>query len=260
LIPSATVRRTTVPSSVAKAVIFVVFVLLWQGLSAISPRDILPSPLVVLSALFALLTLRTIPQLPIAVGLTLFEISAAFVVTAALGLSTALAFSASRLLRAAYLPVIILIFAVPHIIILPVFIVVFGLGALSKIAYAVLAAYPVVVIGALSAISRVDRSTVLAARSLGIGGIALLTKVVVPASFSSLAGTLRVAFAVVITTTLVAEMIGSVGGLGFYLTTAYEEFNTPEYLAMALLVMGFAVALNSVASYAEKRARRWRGG
>jgi NitT/TauT family transport system permease protein len=254
-------RRLRLSSpNLAKALILIVIVLLWQLGSDVSPRDILPGPLVVFSALVSLLTLRTIPQLPEAMGLTLFEITAGFLIATILGLSTALLFSTSRLLRGAYLPIVIVIFAVPHIIILPVFIVVFGLGALSKIAYGLLAAYPVIVLGGYSAISRVDRSTVLAARSLGVRGSHLLTKIVLPASVSSVAGTLRVAFAVVIATTIVAEMIGSIGGLGFYLTTAYEEFDTPEYLAMALIIMAFALALNSTASFLESRVRRWRRG
>jgi NitT/TauT family transport system permease protein len=257
--PSGRRLRLSSPT-LAKALILVALVLLWQLVSQVSPRDILPGPLVVFSALVSLLTLKTIPNLPEALGLTLLEISAGFLIATILGLSTALLFSTARLLRGAYLPIIIIIFAVPHIIILPVFIVFFGLGALSKIAYAVLAAYPVIVLGGYGAISRVDRSTILAARSLGVRSRDLLTKIVLPASVSSLVGTLRVAFAVVIATTIVAEMIGSIGGLGFYLTTAYEEFNTPEYLAMALIVMAFALVLNSAASFLESRMRRWRRG
>jgi NitT/TauT family transport system permease protein len=257
--PAARRLRLSSPTLV-KTLILVAFVVLWQLLSEVSPREILPGPLVVLSALVSLLELRTIPGLPHALGLTLLEILAGFLIATTLGLSTALLFSMRRILRGAYLPIVIVIFAIPHIIIFPVFIVIFGLGALSKIAYGVLAAYPVIVLGGYGAISRVDRSTIIAARSLGVSARDLLTKIVIPASVSSLAGTLRVAFAVVIATTIVAEMIGSVDGLGYYLTTAYEEFNTPEYLAMALVVMVFATGLNSVASLLESRMKRWRRG
>ena len=58
-------RRLRLSSpNLAKALILIVIVLLWQLGSDVSPRDILPGPLVVFSALVSLLTLRTIPQLP----------------------------------------------------------------------------------------------------------------------------------------------------------------------------------------------------
>ncbi len=129
-----------------------------------------------------------------------------------------------------------------------------------KIAYGLLAAYPVIVFGGYAAITRIDRATVLSARSLGVTGLSLMAKVVIPASFSSLLGVLRVGLGVVVVTTIVAEMIGSLGGLGFYLRTAYEEFETPEYLAMVLVIMGLALALNFGAYLLELRVRRWRRG
>lgn len=241
----------------AKLAILIGLVVIWQGLSEVSPRDILPSPAVTLSAFVSLVTLRSVPSLPQALGLTLAEILGAFALAAVLGVSTAVLFSSSSLLRAAFTPMVIALFAIPHIIVFPLFIVAFGLGALSKVAYGFLAAYPVVVLGGYAAISRVDRATVLSARSLGVRGATLLTRVVVPASFSSIVGTLRVAFGVTIVTTIVAEMIGSVGGLGYDLRNAYQSFETPDYLAMAIAIMVLALLLNFGAFLLESRVKRW---
>ena len=250
-------RRLLRSPTLAKIVAVTAVISIWQVVGTTVPRVILPTFSEVVSAFYRLLTLQTIPQLPNAVGITLFEILASFAIAASLGVFTAFVLSSNRTLNGAILPLVVVIFAVPHIIFFPVTVVLFGLGSLSKIAYGVLAGFPVITLGATAAISRIDRSTVDVARSLGAGSRALLIKVVVPGSISSIATTLRVGFGVVLITTIVAEMLGSLSGLGYYLREEFEFFHTPDYFAMVALVMVVAVCLNQTASYFEQSVRKW---
>ncbi len=245
-------------ASLGKAAVLVAVLVAWQFLAGETQRYILPSPGAVAFALYKMLTLQTLPKLPEALGLTLFEISAAFVMAASLGVAVALLLSYNKMLRTAYVPIVLLIFTIPHIILLPVAFVVFGLGSLSKIAYAALAGFPVITFGVMTAISQVSRSTVDVARSMGARSYSLFTKVILPASISNLVATLRIGLGLIIITTIVAEMVGSLDGLGYYLRTEAENFQTPQYLALALIVMGFALGLNFSASVAEGWVRKRR--
>jgi len=210
-----------------------------------------------MAAFYRLVTLQTIPTLPWAFLVTLSEILLAFGIATCLGIALALALESNKVLKGAFLPAVTALFSVPHVILFPLTIVLFGLGIYSKVAYGVLAGFPVITLGVLAAFAQVSRSTLDVGRSMGARGTALFTKIVLPASLSSIAGTLRVGFGLVVVATVVGEMLGSLDGLGFYLRTEFEIFKTADYLAVVILVIVLVLGLNAAASYAEKRAKKW---
>src|SRR5215471_6840819 len=66
---------------------------------------------------------------PAALQLTLFELTVAFVLAVAIGLQP--------LVRRSFFPIVLLLYGMPQVTILPLFILFFGIGAASKIAFGV---------------------------------------------------------------------------------------------------------------------------
>src|ERR1700685_2696630 len=75
--------------------------------------------------------------LPAALRLTFFELSIAFVISIAIGLSVGLAVGLNRFAHRSLMPIILLLYGTPQITILPLFILYFGIGPASKIAFGV---------------------------------------------------------------------------------------------------------------------------
>src|SRR5260370_28291242 len=74
---------------------------------------------------------------PAALQLTLFELAVAFVLAVAIGLALGLAIGLKPLLRHSFFPIVLFLYGMPQVTILPLFILLFGLGAASKIAFGV---------------------------------------------------------------------------------------------------------------------------
>ncbi|MCL4518747.1 MAG: ABC transporter permease subunit [Thaumarchaeota archaeon] len=244
-------------SAIARFGVLVIIVVVWQVGSMFTSKIILPSIFEVANALYAIVTLKTFPALLNEIAITLYEIGFGFIFAAVSGLTLSFIFSFNKLVREAYLPFVVIIWAIPHIIFYPVMIVIFGLGSLSKIAYVFLATFPVITLGAMTSISKVDKVILTSARSLGASSSATLFKVIFPASISSIVSVLRVGFGLAIITAIVAEMLGSLHGIGILLNTTSQTLKTSEYFALVLLVMGTAYGLNLAASLVERRVKAW---
>src|SRR5215831_693486 len=83
---------------------------------------------------------------PAALQLTLFELTVAFMLAVAIGLALGLAIGLQPLVRRSFFPIVLLLYGTPQVTILPLFILFFGIGAASKIAFGVThGVFPVIV-------------------------------------------------------------------------------------------------------------------
>ncbi len=74
---------------------------------------------------------------PAALRLTFFELAVAFAIAVVIGLVAGLAIGLQPFARRSMMPIILLLYGLPQITILPLFILYFGIGAASKIAFGV---------------------------------------------------------------------------------------------------------------------------
>ena len=74
---------------------------------------------------------------PAALRLTLFELAVAFAIAVVIGLTVGLAVGLRPFARRSLMPIILLLYGLPQITILPLFILYFGIGPASKIAFGV---------------------------------------------------------------------------------------------------------------------------
>ena len=97
-------------------------------------RDFVSPPSVVVLSLGNLLGT---PGVPAALWLTLYEIAIAFVLSVIVGAGAGLAVGLNRFAHQSFMPIVLLLYGLPQITILPIFVLVFGIGAASKIAFGV---------------------------------------------------------------------------------------------------------------------------
>ena len=141
---------------------------------------------------------------------------------------------------------------------LPVFVLVLGIGETSKISLVLYAAVFPVVLGTIAGVRGVDPLLVKAARSMGFGHVALFAKVVLPGAVPSVFTGIRQAAAASILVLIAAEMVGARAGLGYLITAAQSSFAIPDMYVgvLAIAVVGFLV--NAALTALERRASRWR--
>jgi osmoprotectant transport system permease protein len=126
-----------------------------------------------------------------------------------------------------------------------------GIGLTAPMISFVILAIPSVLAGAYAGFEAVDRSTVDAARAVGMTEWQIVTRVEVPLGLPLLIGGIRSAVLQVVATATLATIVGS-GGLGSYIITGLRANDYGTMLAGSILVIALAVALEVVFSVVQR--------
>ncbi|WP_211463174.1 ABC transporter permease [Actinocrinis puniceicyclus] len=148
--------------------------------------------------------------------------------------------------------------SIPRLVLGSIFIIWFGLGMPSKIALAVLLVFFNVFFNAFQGAREVDHGLIANARLLGASRLAVLFHVVVPSAFSWLIASLRVAFGLAITGSVVGELLGAQQGLGTLIAQAQGYFNPDGVYAGLVVTTIVALGAEGAITLAEHRLLRWR--
>ena len=216
-------------------------------------------PSAVWPALVRILRLEAFPFFPEHLGLTLWEILAAFALAVVTGLGLGFVLGLRRLLGEIYEPILSSLYAIPSVVWYPSLLLFFGLGPASKIAFGFLLGFFPIVLAVLAGIRQIDPHLITVARSLGARPFPLFWKVVLPAMTATLLGGVRAGLALSVVGVIVGEMLGSRDGLGSLINHAYGLFKTPEYVALVFAIAMLVLAIDGAAAGIEARARRWSG-
>jgi NitT/TauT family transport system permease protein len=148
-------------------------------------------------------------------------------------------------------------YAVPKIALFPIFIFVFGIGSLSKIALVFLEClYPMTIITYHGARS-VDRVLLWSASNMGASRWRTLLRVVLPATLPYIFAALRVALPVALIVAIITEMISSVDGLGYLVTYSLSSLRTDRMLALVVVISLLGLALDRAVVALRDRLVYW---
>ncbi|MFG3614649.1 ABC transporter permease [Nocardia sp. NPDC047654] len=141
---------------------------------------------------------------------------------------------------------------------LPVFLLILGIGETSKVAIVVYASFFPILLNTITGVRTVDPLLVKSAASLGFSPLRLFQKVILPAALPSIFTGLRMAAASSILVLLAAEMFGARAGLGYLITAAQQNFAIPNMYAGILAISLLGLGFNGVLVALERRLSRWR--
>ncbi|WP_084478193.1 ABC transporter permease subunit [Nocardia jejuensis] len=141
---------------------------------------------------------------------------------------------------------------------LPVFILILGIGETSKIALVVYAGFFPILLNTITGVRTVDPLLIKSAVSLGFSPLQLFRKVVLPAAIPSIFTGLRMAASASILVLIAAEMFGARAGLGYLITAAQQNFAIPDMYAGIIAISLVGLLFNSILVAVERRLSRWR--
>lgn len=141
---------------------------------------------------------------------------------------------------------------------LPVFVLILGIGETSKVAIVTYACFFPVLLNTISGVSNVDPQLLRSARILGLSPVITFRKVVFPAALPTIFTGIRIAGAAAVLVLIAAEMIGATAGLGYYINYAQNNFLIPQMYAAILTTSALGLAVNYGLVALERRLSRWR--
>lgn len=141
---------------------------------------------------------------------------------------------------------------------LPVFVLILGIGETSKVAIVTYACLFPVLLNTISGVRSVDPLLLRSARALGMGPLATFRKVVLPAALPTIFTGIRIAGAAAILVLIAAEMIGATAGLGYLINYSQFNFLVPQMYAGILTTSVVGLLVNGALVALERRLSRWR--
>jgi NitT/TauT family transport system permease protein len=142
---------------------------------------------------------------------------------------------------------------------LPVFVLVLGMGETSKVSMVVYSCIWPIVLNTVSGVRHVDALLIRSARSMGLGPARLFVKVVLPASVPAVFTGIRVAGAYSILVLIAAEMVGAKAGLGYLVNYSQYTFEIPKMYAGIVTLALLGLAFNHAVVFVERRLTAWQG-
>lgn len=225
---------------------------LWWGLAAAGLN--LPTPGEVVSRAGTLLSNGTLQEDIVA---SLVRVLAGFTLGTALAIVVGFLMGWYGFVRGLVEPWVQFFRTIPPLAIIPLAIVLMGIGETPKIFVIFLAAFLVCVIATFQGVISVDRTLINAARVLGAGDLAIFVRVVVPASTPFILVGMRTGLGSAWATLVAAELIAAQEGLGFRMQNAQLYYDLPTIFVGLITIGILGLLMDRVLLLAERKLTGW---
>ncbi|MGL4346041.1 MAG: ABC transporter permease [Cellulosilyticaceae bacterium] len=232
---------------------FCVLVLLWWLLHLLVNPYIIPSPFKVLGHFTKILY----PVLFFNVLASLYRLTVAMVITVILGYTIGVLLGTSKLLDTFVSPIIYALYPLPRIALLPVFMVLFGLGDASKIILIVTIAIFYIMITTRDAILTIPKDYFISAKTLHLTKYQVFYHVVMPYTLPMLFTSMRIVLGSSIAALFFTESYGAKYGIGYFIMDSWSRMNYIDMYSgiVALCLMG--VGIFRLIDWASARYSKW---
>lgn len=231
---------------------FAVIILTWYGLHFwVDPR-LIPSPHMTFTALFSDL-------LPILTHVltSLYRILVAVVITLILGVPLGILIATHPKIDAVVSPVIYALYPIPKIALLPLLMLFFGLGDLSKILLVGLIVIFQVLVSTRDGVRGIHTSYYLSMRTLGATKWQVYQHMILPAIIPNLLTSLRLSIGTAISVLFFAENFATQYGIGYYIMDNWLKLNYLGMFAGIVAISFMGASLFGLIDLLEAKMCRW---
>ena len=224
----------------------------WSTATGSVSKLFLPAPAAVWFSLSQLVVTR---QFWSAVEVTLMTVAQAYAIAVVGGILAGYVISRSRFRIDVLEPIIAGLFTIPITLFFPIFILFFGIGTASKVAYGATYAFFPIALNTIASFANVEPHFLRAARSMGASRWDTFRHVLIPSALPVLLGGMRIGFFICFAAVLGGETLSSIAGVGRNIALAAELMEPARMFAWIAFVVLTALVLNLVLSGFDRRAR-----
>ncbi len=230
-------------------------IVLWQLVSGIAQLPIIPSPLQVAERW------KTIFESDIALhgAYSLGRIAGGLLLSIAIGFPLGMLMGYFPKLDRWLAPVVYLTYPIPKIALLPILMLLAGLGEMSKIIMIFLIVVFQVMISVRDGIHEIPKEIFEPLISLGASFHDMFREVLWPASLPKFLTALRVAMGTAISVLFFTETFGTQYGMGYFIMDAWLRVNYHDMYAGIVTLSGIGLMLFGIMDLIEYKTCRWLG-
>ena len=245
--------------NVAGLAVLAGLLLLWELFSRWNAnlQSYFPPPSAVFGALIQLSLARELSGHLMA---TLARFFAGYLMAAGLAVSMGIVLGYFRLAHSLFDVSIELLRPMPSVAIIPVAILLLGIGNAMMVAVTVYACAWPILLNTIDGVRSIDRTLIDTGRTFGLGRWRILRDIALPAAAPYIATGLRVSLPIALILVTTSEMVIGGSGLGYFILDEERSFRTTGMYAGIVVVALLGYALNGLFVALESRAMAWRHG
>ena len=203
-----------------------ILLLLWEALvqARLLDRRFFPAPSSIVG------TFVSLAQTSLAghIGISLSRAAIGFLIGAVPAILLGVVMGLVPLVRAALQPIVGALFAIPKVAILPLIMLIFGLGEQSKWAIIATAVFFQVLISTTAGVANIDRIYLDVGRNFGAGRLATFWTIALPGALPLIFAGIRLGWGVSLLLLVTAEMVAAKSGLGYLIWQSWQTFTIEE--------------------------------
>jgi NitT/TauT family transport system permease protein len=171
-------------------------------------------------------------------AVSMVRIGVGFLMGAVPGILLGVAMGLSRYVRAAIKPLIGAVYPVPKIAVLPLIMLIFGLGEMSKYVVIAISVFFLILVNTMAGVMNIDKVYLEVGRSFHASRIDAFRTIAIPGALPLIFSGIRLAWGVSLLVIVAAEFVGAKSGLGYFTWQAWLTFQIEE-MYVGLIVISF---------------------
>ncbi|MBB1023443.1 ABC transporter permease [Dietzia sp. DQ12-76] len=230
-------------------------ILIWQiaGATGLLPERILPAPQLIASSALELIASG---ELADALAVSGVRVAQGFVLGAVAGLVLGVIVGTSRVADALVDPPLQMLRALPHLGLIPLFILWFGIGETPKVLLIALGVVFPIYLNTASGLRQVDPRLQDMATVFGFSRRQRLTEVILPSIAPQVLVGVRQSLAIAWLTLIVAEQLNATNGIGYLIMNARDYFRIDVIIVGLVVYALLGILTDAIVRVAEARALR----
>jgi len=231
-----------------------VVLILWQALSWLLRLPIIPSPWAVFATIAEIFSVKMKTHVIYSLG----RIAAGIGISILLGVPLGFLMGYYEKIDRVLSPLVYFTYPVPKIALLPVVMLLFGLGEASKLIMIVLIVIFQIIIASRDAVKGIPQEIFRSLKSLGAGRMQMFTEIIVPASLAEILTSTRLALGTAVSILFFTETFGTEYGMGYFIMDSWMRVNYLDMYAGIVVLSFMGFCLFALIDTCEKHLCSWR--
>jgi NitT/TauT family transport system permease protein len=230
-----------------------IFITLWYITASLVNLPIIPNPWIVMMNLLNIF----ISKILIHGMYSLWRIMAGVFLAVIVGIPIGLCMGYFVKWDHALSPIVYLTYPIPKIALLPIMMLLLGLGEVSKIVMIFLIIIFQVIVAVRDGVKSIPKETYYPLYSLGANFIDIFREILIPASFPKFLTSVRVAMATAISVLFFTETFGTQYGMGYFIMDAWMRVNYLEMYSGIVVLSSIGLILFGLIDYLDQKICHW---
>lgn len=232
---------------------FLVINLVWEFIAKILNLSVLPTPVVVYKEIPGLLKLG----IAFHIYASLYRIFWGLGISSLIGIIVGILIVRVPKLGSLLNPIVYFVYPIPKVALLPIVMLLFGLGETSKIIMLIIAVSFQVIVSVRDQVNQIPEDYYQTLKVLNANSLEIFFNVIWPASLPGVLSALRIALGTSFAILFFTEEYGSELGIGYFIFDQWQKMNYPVMYAGIVVVSVIAYVLFEIINVLDAYSTRW---